>query len=104
MSADRCRSCGAAVVFVRTPAGKWAPLDAEPLRLFVLDYPAELDGRPQARMVQAYRPHFSTCPNADEHRAPKPAPEAPTPPDKEPPPNSPADLGYQQALRMPGVS
>lgn len=72
MSADRCRSCGAAVVFVRTPAGKWQPLDAEPLRgAFVVDYPADLDGRGQARAVTAYRSHFSTCPQADQHRAPK---------------------------------
>lgn len=77
----QCRSCGAKILFLRTPKGKWLPVDAEPHdEGTVLNVPRR-GGDPLARVFtlaeikrrggQAYRPHFQTCPNADEHRKPR---------------------------------
>lgn len=45
-----CKSCGAAIIWCITPAGKWAPVDAK----------AEKDG--------AHLSHFATCSKAETHR------------------------------------
>ena len=81
-----CRSCGAALTWVQTEAGKAMPLDAVPHP----DGNVEMTGRwerskmgatvpvvrvvvPQASLFgdeapTRYLPHFATCPQADEHR------------------------------------
>jgi hypothetical protein len=46
-----CQSCGAAIVFIRTPKGAWAPLS-----LATVEW---RDGRRYALV------HFSDCPHAD---------------------------------------
>lgn len=53
----RCRSCRAMIIWFRTPAGKNMPVDADT----VLPEDQELE---QPRHVS----HFSTCPNAGQHR------------------------------------
>lgn len=71
-----CRSCGAAIRWERTVAGKPIPLDPEPRddgnlgirddgRVYSLGTPGQgaLD-----LGVPRFVTHFATCPNADEHR------------------------------------
>lgn len=77
---SKCRSCGAKIIWIITPAGKKMPCDPEP----VYFKPAQ-DG--ELRLVTAngtiargtkaekaedalcgYVSHFATCPNADKHR------------------------------------
>lgn len=91
--AATCRSCGAPIVWARTPAGKRTPLDAKPEKRVVIvvgDVDAEglereggagtiVDGiigcsgcadREDARaiVVDAYVSHFATCPDAERFR------------------------------------
>lgn len=55
----RCRSCQKLIVWFRTKAGKRMPVDAETTQ--PKDREDQLD-------LQRHVSHFSTCPNADEHR------------------------------------
>lgn len=52
-----CRSCGAQIVWMKTKRGKNIPVDAE-------------TANPGERVFQygVHTSHFSTCPNADQHR------------------------------------
>lgn len=68
-----CSSCGAAVLWVRTQAGKAMPLDAAP----TLDgNVAMLEGgasrayglEDHAAQAKRYTSHFATCPHADQWR------------------------------------
>jgi hypothetical protein len=78
-----CGSCGAAIRWAITPAGKRMPIDREP----VADGNVEItghtgDGTPRVRVLgkteigqptlEGDRPrfvsHFATCPNAGRHR------------------------------------
>jgi len=63
-----CSSCGAAIVWVTTPAGKPMPLDAEPQKRVVLGRQTGL-----AHVLDTWTPHWATCPNADQHRRTRPA-------------------------------
>lgn len=60
----RCKSCGAPIVWAKTPEGKSQPLSvaSKARRIVVGD-----DGL--ARVVETYLSHFSDCPNANEHRS-----------------------------------
>lgn len=66
-----CRSCGAEVVWVtllpKDPSkpGKPHPLDAKPIGRAAVRFGST--GR-KARIVDTYASHFSTCPNAADHR------------------------------------
>jgi hypothetical protein len=64
-----CKSCGAEIVWVVTPAGKSMPLDAKAQTVWVLEPEGATAGSPKAKPVQARGSHFATCPNADEHRS-----------------------------------
>lgn len=68
-----CRSCGAAIVWAVTAAGKRMPLDAKPERRLVREGRQE---PPLVVVTDTYTSHFATCPNADQHRKPKPAEQA----------------------------
>jgi hypothetical protein len=69
-----CRSCGAEIVWARTPSGKLMPLDPER----VLGGTIELDPDEDASLVTRfvgkrdgqphYVSHFATCPQASQHR------------------------------------
>lgn len=76
-----CRSCGAAIVWTLTEAGRRMPVDLEPADDGTLRLEESQDGsavvyafvvrgnvRPREEL---YRSHFSTCPNATQHRNPR---------------------------------
>ena len=63
---QKCRSCGAPILWVRTTTGKAMPVDAKPEKRIVLD-PADT-GQPTGRVVDTYVSHFATCPHAAKHR------------------------------------
>ena len=58
----RCRSCRKLIVWFRTAAGKRMPVDAETTK--PTDRAEQLD-------LTRHISHFSTCPNADQHRRPR---------------------------------
>lgn len=72
----KCNSCGAAIVWFKTPGGKAIPLDpvAHQDGNIVLDGDlATVLSRESLEMAQVagtvlYKSHFATCPQASEHR------------------------------------
>ena len=74
MNHDKCRSCGAAVIWCRTRTGSSIPLDAEPLEyggnIVIRDGVAIYlkKGEPAGAAEKIYKTHFATCPNAAQHR------------------------------------
>lgn len=70
-SSTKCRSCGASITWCITPAGKLHPLDDGRATIVVLDPPLVPGEPPIGRVVTGQRSHFSTCPNADQHRRPR---------------------------------
>ncbi len=78
-SMNRCKSCGALIVYVPTVAGKMMPCDHQ-----LVDYYPTKGGKqrivtPGGKVVAAefsgtgepevgYISHFATCPNAKSHR------------------------------------
>ena len=73
MTKVTCTSCGASTMWVKTTSGKSMPLDPQP----VVNGNVYIDGatglahvrKPDGAM--GFRPHFVTCPNADQHRKQK---------------------------------
>ena len=60
---EKCRGCGAPIIFVKTSAsGKFMPLDVKPERRIFLDK------KGLAHSVSVYMPHHATCPNVDQFR------------------------------------
>lgn len=76
MIVARCRSCGAAVRWVKTEHGKRMPLDAAPAApdargLFVIRDDTAIAVPALAFPDEPnYVSHFATCPDADEWRHP----------------------------------
>ncbi len=71
LNAAVCRSCGASVVWGRTPAGKAIPLDAEPVdggNLGIRDDGTVVSSHGFPAGAALYVTHFATCPNAGQHR------------------------------------
>jgi hypothetical protein len=79
---SKCKSCGAAIRFVKTEAGRTMPIDLEPVddgtwflgedgvvRIMTKE-PAELRG--QMIAMPLYKSHFATCPNASAFRKQSP--------------------------------
>lgn len=83
-----CRSCGAAILWAVTPAGKRMPVDAQPTKRISLDsYGVKTFGdlAPVANVVDTYTSHFATCPSAAQHRKhPNPVEQASTKEQKKP--------------------
>jgi hypothetical protein len=81
---EECRSCGHPVIWAKTDAGRWMPLDALPVpeiapRLVVFNPKTkgghvvtdeDLDRVPRWVELGAtlHRSHFASCPNAAQHR------------------------------------
>ena len=71
-----CRSCGAEILWVKMESGKNMPVDADPVDdgNLLVDWNALL-----AHVIPKgadysglrFKSHFSTCPNAKQHRKPK---------------------------------
>lgn len=78
MKLAECRSCGAPIVWATTEKGKKMPVDTEPVSdgKFILEEEDD-DSARKALFIgdrdpysgPRYSSHFSTCPNADQHRA-----------------------------------
>ena len=58
-----CKGCGAEMKWIMTEAGKNAPVDPDPVKVFVKN---EATGA--WTVVSGFVPHFATCPNADQFR------------------------------------
>lgn len=71
----KCRSCGAAVVWLKTAAGKIMPVDAEPVEdgnMIVFEASREVrsvteEDKPKF-VGRLHKSHFATCVNAAKHR------------------------------------
>lgn len=62
---NKCKSCGAPIVWAKSETGKAMPLDAKPEKRIVLD------SLGVGRVLDAFTSHFVTCPNAAQHRKPR---------------------------------
>jgi len=62
----QCRGCGAAILWIQTPAGKRTPIDAIPLTGWA--YSAEWGAW---RLIEVHVSHFATCPQAEQFRKKK---------------------------------
>lgn len=67
---DRCRSCGAEIVWLVTKKGKRIPVDAETVDLELDELPV-FEPRRSLMWTVAHRSHFATCPEADTWRTKK---------------------------------
>lgn len=72
---SRCRSCGAPIVWAVTERGRRMPLDAQPVVAGNIEVSRRPDGAILATVraeaqgeAQRYVSHFSTCPQAGQHR------------------------------------
>jgi hypothetical protein len=57
----KCSSCGEYIVWVKTEAEKWMPVDADSFD----------EGDELLYDKEKHISHFATCPNADSHRRSK---------------------------------
>lgn len=71
MTSSRCKTCDAEIIWIVTPSGKSMPVDAKAETLWLLEPDGGQGGSARARPVQVRKSHFSTCPQADEHRRPR---------------------------------
>lgn len=62
----KCSSCGAEIIWAKTPAGKNMPLSvkSKETRWWIND-------DEEAVPMTVYLSHFADCPNAEQHRKPK---------------------------------
>jgi len=60
-----CKSCGARIIWAITRSGKRMPLDEMCTRVWIVE---GRDGEIHTRPIDGHKPHFATCPNADQHR------------------------------------
>ncbi len=57
----QCRSCGQEIEWLKLKSGKSHPVNVKPVFI---------EGR-EGTPIEAYKSHFATCENADEHRSPR---------------------------------
>lgn len=75
---EKCKSCGAPIIWIKTLKGKNMPCNAEKVRfnyrLGAKDRVVTMNGEVLSAEIredgeeQGYISHFATCPNADKHR------------------------------------
>lgn len=53
-----CKGCGRQIEWIKTEAGKQMPVDPDLVTVVLKD----------GRVVRGYRPHWATCPNAEQFR------------------------------------
>lgn len=61
-----CKTCGAPIKWVLTEGGSQLPLDAVPVKRWIVN-----TVRNVARPADTYETHFATCPHAAKHRKPR---------------------------------
>lgn len=76
---DRCRTCGAPIIWVKSEKGKNMPLDAKPEKRVVINpawggEPSPMDGSFTGFVQATYVSHYSTCPQAQSWRGKKRSP------------------------------
>lgn len=77
MKTASCSTCSAPIIWAQTDHGKPMPVDAEPVANGNIELQQPNDPRdpPVAHVVKAgwgtHQSHFSSCPNADQHRKAK---------------------------------
>lgn len=72
MNITTCRSCSARIFFAATVNGKDMPMDEKPVgKASVLKVNPNDPTKPVVKIVDAYQPHFVSCPEAQKHRKPK---------------------------------
>lgn len=64
---SQCKSCGAPIVWIRTPTGRRMPCDST-FATWPDGTVVDTMGNVQSDGGRGYRPHWATCPNADKHR------------------------------------
>ena len=90
---DRCRGCGAEVIWIKTAGGKTMPVDAEPVwvktetggKPYFRADGSQVTGirvgdaydDPESEVVEVYESHFATCPMGGKFRNRKPRTRAP---------------------------
>lgn len=62
-----CSSCGAMIIWFKTEAGRPHPVDVTSVKATDMHLDLLTKSHPQGTHIS----HFSTCPNADQHRKPK---------------------------------
>jgi hypothetical protein len=62
-----CKSCKAAIKWVVLPSGKRMPVDAKGVSMVQLSADGE-----RGTVIHVHASHFSTCPEAAQHRKTKP--------------------------------
>lgn len=67
----KCSTCGAEIIWAQNDAGKATPLNAKPRLVAIVDKHPVSHGAHILRYVQGHESHFSTCPQAAQHRKPK---------------------------------
>ena len=63
-----CKSCGAEIIWIKTPTGKNAPIDAKPEKRWAEINRFSASEPRRWALLDTYLPHFASCPNADQHR------------------------------------
>lgn len=74
--AEKCKSCGAPIIWATTQKGKLMPLDAAPDpdgNLAVSRWATVIAVHPRTELTDTqgfptHKSHFATCPHAAEHR------------------------------------
>ena len=93
---NRCKGCGAEVIWKKTPMGKKIPVDPEPVwidigsaerRSYLRKDGSFIFGRkvgdayddddPDSNLIEAYESHFATCPDGARFRNRQPRNRAP---------------------------
>lgn len=77
----KCKSCGADIIYIKTPKGKTMPCDAEQKTYIQDDNGKDVIITPNGEVIKCYisgdmryvtgigyTPHWATCPNAEQHR------------------------------------
>lgn len=79
MKVEKCKGCGAKILWIKTPTGNKAPVDAEPRRLWVMvkghpkDVGSMFDSEDTIKwqLLPCYTPHHATCSRVQNYRKQK---------------------------------
>lgn len=74
-----CKGCGAAITFIKTPAGKWEVGDSYGFYssvsggVVILHSGEVMQAAKLKKSIKAFRPHWASCPAAEKFRKKKEA-------------------------------